>query len=411
MNSFRSDSSYTLSLLSLDQARRQIVESLLPLPSETVSLARALNRLPVQPYQSAYPKPSFDQSTRDGYALHTVSSPLPSTESSFRVVAEVAAGFLEDVTVHAGEAVRIMTGAPVPSNCGRVVPFELCREVNDRVVIPNRVLEAPETFIRHRGKDLPAATVLIDSGKPLFPDHLLMLAENGVTSLEVYRRPQVAILCTGSELVYPGQEMQRGQKVSGNGVLLQALVEKTEGLCLHVGTVSDAKHDLVAALETIFLLKPDIILTTGGMGPGKFDLLEDVFARLGGEVLYNSLQVRPGKSTLYGRLATVPFFALPGPPPAVRLLFHELIAPGLRTLQGYRQPVTPLIKAHLCEAISAGKSDHLSLKGGVVDAVDAALFVRPAGQRDRVNGILHLPGGKKQFAVNELVDVRLLDLP
>ena len=155
-------------------------------------------------------------------------------------------------------------------------------------------------------------------------------------------------------------------------------------------------------------LEPDVIITTGGMGPGKFDLLEQVFSRLGGQVLYNRLQVRPGKSTLYGNLAGVPLFALPGPPPAVRLLFHELVAPALCKLQGMRNPLTSLVEARLLEPISAGKSNHLSLKNGVVVLKEATLFVRPAGRQDAVNVILHLAGEKTDFAAGESVPVRLV---
>lgn len=372
-----------------------------------MSLDQALGRLPVHSIKSTLSKPSFDQSTRDGYAVSEVYR-SDSDNITFPLVAEVAAGFLAPVSVKSGEAVRIMTGARIPSGCNQVVPFEQCREEGGMVSVPVQALRSQERFIRHRGKDLPVGRVIAGHGKRLLPDNLLMLAENRRTTAEVYRQPKVVVLCTGSELVNPGQEMRQGQKISGNGVLLQALIQEVGGICLQIRTAPDTCAEIIARLEKMIALEPDMIVTTGGMGPGKFDLLEQVFSRLGGQVLYNRLQVRPGKSTLFGKLAGVPLFALPGPPPAVRLLFHELVAPALCKLQGMRNPLTPLVEARLLEPISAGKSNHLSLKNGVAVLKEATLFVRPAGRQDAVNVILHLAGEKTVFAAGESVPVRLV---
>ncbi len=406
MDAILRDSLHPQLSLSLAKAQQRIVHSLTPLAPETVSLDLALGRLPVRSIKSTLPKPSFCQSTRDGYAICDSLS-QQGKKAAFRLIGEVAAGSLESLTLCPGEAVRIMTGALVPIGCRRVVPFEVCREEGEAVIIPDAALAGANSFIRRRGQDLPKGRVIAGHGKRLSPDNLLLLAENGWSAVDVYQRPGVVILCTGSELVYPGRKLLQGQKVSGNGVLLRALVEEEGGECLNVDTVADTTDEIVAALEDILTGKPDMILTTGGMGPGKFDLLERIFARLGGDVVYNSLQVRPGKSTMYGHLAGIPLFALPGPPPAVRLLFHELVAPGLCKLQGMRRPFSPLVKARSLEPISAGKSHHLNLKGGVAILKDTTLFVRPAGRQDTINAILHITGRKTTCAVDDVVPVRL----
>ena len=193
-----------------------------------MSLDQALGRLPVYSVKSTHPKPSFDQSTRDGYAVND-SSKSDSDNVTFCLVAEVAAGSFVSVSVQPGEAVRIMTGARIPSGCTRVVPFEQCREEGGMVSVPVQSLRSQERFIRYRGKDLPVGRVIAGHGKRLLPDNLLMLAENRITTAEVYRQPKVVVLCTGSELVNPGQKMRQGQKVSGNGVLLQALIHEVGG--------------------------------------------------------------------------------------------------------------------------------------------------------------------------------------
>ncbi len=393
--------------LSLLQAQKTILAQLTPLSSETIPLDQGLGRIPVSSLKSTCPKPSFDQSTRDGYAIAQFPQ-AKSAETSFPLIAEIAAGCTDAVSLAQGQAVRIMTGARVPTGADKVVPFETCREDGDHVIIAARFLRSSHTFIRRRGRDLKTGRVIAGAGKMLQPDHLLMLAENGYINIPVHRRPRVAILCTGSELVTPGQSLQRGQKISGNGVLLQGLLQEAGGECIEVTTVSDSIEAITEQLNRLLSQTPDLIITTGGMGPGKFDLLEQVFARLGGELFYNSLKVRPGKSTMFGLLAGVAFFGLPGPPPAVRLLFHELVAVALYRLQGMRQPVPPLHKARLLEPVTGGASRHLNLKGGVVVFDKATLWVRLAGRLDAVGAVLHLRGRKRSLTAGETVNIRLV---
>ncbi len=397
--------------LSLAQAQKTILARLRPLPTETISLEHGLGRVPANSLTSTRPKPSFDQSTRDGYGVALSPQQKTKTENdeiSFPLIGEIAAGSLDSISLTRGQAVRIMTGARVPTGTDRVVPFEVCRERDNRVYINSRFLKSPHTFIRHRGRDLKAGRVIAGSGKRLLPDHLLMLAENGYTTISVHRKPRVAILCTGSELVEPGQTIKRGQKISGNGVLLQGLVQMAGGECIQVATVSDSIEAITDQLDRLLTMGPDLIVTTGGMGPGKFDLLEQVFARLQGQLCYNSLKVRPGKATMFGLLAGAAFFGLPGPPPAVRLLFHELVTMALYRLQGMRQPVPPLHRARLLEPVTGGRSRHVNLKGGVVVFDKATLCVRLAGRRDSISAVLHLRGKKRSLAAGESVRIRLV---
>ena len=395
--------------LSLAEARKTILDRLNPLPPETIPLEQGLDRVPVNSLTSTRPKPSFDQSTRDGYAIaNPLQTATKNGEISFPLVAEIAAGSLDSISLTRGQAVRIMTGARIPTGTDRVVPFEVCRERDKRVYINTRFLKSSQTFIRRRGRDLQAGLVIAGSGRRLLADHLLMLTENGYTTIPVHRKPRVAILCTGSELVAPGQTIRQGQKISGNGVLLQGLVQVAGGECIQVITVSDSVEAITRQLDRLLALNPDLIVTTGGMGPGKFDLLEQVFARLQGQICYNSLKVRPGKATMFGLLAGVAFFGLPGPPPAVRLLFHELVTMALYRLQGMRQPVPPLHKARLLEPVTGGRSRHVNLKGGVVVFDNSTLCVRLAGRRDSVNAVLHLRGRKRSLPAGETVKIRLV---
>ncbi len=397
------------SLFSLPEAQRVILAHAGPLPAERVPLERALGRVAAVSLKSTTPKPSFDQSTRDGYGLADIPPGFAGfPEMSLPVIGEIAAGAHEVGSLQQGQAVRIMTGAPVPDGCQRVVPFEVCREEDGRVTLAARELRGGQTFIRRRGSDLPAGRVLVGRGQAIRADHLLMLAENGYAGLRVVRRPRVEVVCTGSELVNPGDRVGSGQKVSGNGVLLSALVRGVGAICAGTFAVPDQVEELTRALEERIAKKPQVIITTGGMGPGRFDLVEEVFTALGGETVYRRLKMRPGKSTLFGRVRGVLFFGLPGPPPAVHLLFHELVAPALRRMQGLRRPVPERVPARLQEEIRLRRAGRMNLKAGVASLEQGRLVVRAAGRTDVVNAIMLLPANRKVFPVQDRIRVHLL---
>ncbi len=299
-----------------------------------------------------------------------------------------------------------MTGAPVPSGCARVVPFEICQEKDGKVLVPLTELHRRQPHIRRQGQDIRAGQELVAAGTRLLPDHLLLLAENGGGQVAVHRQPRAAVICTGSELVEAGNPLRHGQKNSGNSVLLSTLLQAQGCLCVCAVTAADDAEQTAALIrEIIKRSQPDLLITTGGMGAGKFDFTEEVFSLLGGEPLCNRFRLRPGRSTLAGMLVGLPFFGLPGPPPAVRLLFHELVAPALRRLHG-ESAASRLVEAVLDQPLPfrQNDADDLILKGGTawLDA-EGRLRVRPAAVLEPVNAILHLSGREEST-----VPVRLI---
>ncbi|MCI5159915.1 MAG: hypothetical protein D3906_16110, partial [Candidatus Electrothrix sp. AUS1_2] len=233
----------------------------------------------------------------------------------------------------------------------------------------------------------------------------------------VYRRPKVAVICTGSELVGSGENPLPGQKVSSNGILLTSLLQAEHCRVAGAETVGDNADRIAARIrQVISREQPDLLITTGGMGPGKFDLLEQAVARLGGKVLYNRLKIRPGKSTLFAILDSTPLFALPGPPPAVRLLFHELIVPGIHRLQGLSiqdDPSCGLVDAILTDPVGCRRTGHLVLKSAVASVDNGQLQVRPTQRLEPMNAIIHLTCSEKEEGSGEIpkgqqVKVRLL---
>ncbi len=400
--------SYPAIEYSLDGALSAITAQIHSLEQQQVPLADSLTRITAVPLLAVQPKPLYDQSTRDGFAL----SAHPLTEDGdravFQIIGEVAAGSRERLNLAAGEAVRIMTGAMIPSGCVRVVPFEVCTDTGESVEMPTAELHGRQLYIRFLGSEVKEGKVLVRAGTRLLPDHLLMLAENGCLELPVYRKPEVAVICTGSELVDPGAVVHPGQKISGNSVLLSALLKAQGVNCSCSVTVADEADLIEERILRVLAEKPDLIITTGGMGPGKFDLMEQVFAAVGGTVVYNRLQIRPGKFTLMGMIGRTPFFALPGPPPAVRILFYELVVHALNRLQNLRTEIGTLVSATLAHSLAVKQTGHLNLKGAVAGVVDGRLLVHPAGRMEPINAIIYLEENRLAAEYGEKVNVRLV---
>ncbi len=391
----------------LQQAQELILAHAVKTAVETVSLGDSLHRIPSISLRNRSPKPAFSQSTRDGYALAPNSMCDGPHEDyiPYTIIGEVAAGDTNSCSLKAGQAVRITTGSMIPENTERVVPFEICQEQQERVLVPASTCGSSECYIRKRGSDLPSGRILAVSGQPIVVDHLPLLAGDGFTAAEVHKKPIVTVLCTGSELIDSGSKPDHGQKISGNIFFLDGLIHQAGGRCKKLGTVSDNTEEICEILARQAERKPQVIITTGGMGPGKYDLMEKVFRQLGGRVLYNRLQVRPGKATLCGILNQTLFFALPGPPPAVRLLFQELVEPALFKMQGAQSTLPRNVRAELLEPLVMRHTGALVLKGGVLDERKGRLTVRPAQKTEPLNSIIILPAHRRTMKKHELVHV------
>jgi molybdopterin molybdotransferase len=392
--------------LSLAEARAAITALLVPLTAERIPLRLARGRVCAADLFANRPIPSCDQSARDGFAVAAEPFLADQDVAVFHLAGEIAAGCTAANTLAPGQAFRIMTGATVPSGTARVLPYEVCQEEDGQMRVPLAELAHGQRHIRRQGCEVRAGDLLAVAGTRLLPDHLRLLAEDGCEEVAARCQPRAAVVCTGSELMQAGEPLlPLGGKISGNGALLAALLEAQGCVCVRCCIAKDEADSIAALMAEIMERdQPDLLITTGGMGPGKFDLTEQVFARLGGVSVYNRLRLRPGRATLFGLLGKVPFFGLPGPPPAVRLLFHELVAPAITRLHGEEYSGGMLKKALLDDPVPLSQVDCTVLKGAVarVDE-EGRLRVRLANRLEPLNAILHLNGEK-----GELVSVRLI---
>ncbi len=386
--------------LSLEQAVHLIRSHATPLGATRIPLYEASGKICAEEVLAPTAIPHFRQSAMDGFALKSAEC-LPN--ETLKISGEIAAGCLTECSHRKGHAIRIMTGGKVPDSCDQVIPFELCREHGDSITI----MEQPKrSHIRGVGTDVRFGKKIIGAGDRITPGHMHLAATATVKELLVFNTPKIGILCTGSELV--SESPKPGQIISGNRFLLTGLAELAGGKITSAITVQDQISDIRLQLETM-AKEADIVITTGGVGPGKYDLVGQAMEQIGIDILYSSLGLRPGKSTLFGKRDNTLFFALPGPPPAVRLLFHELVHPAILALQNNQSQTPRAIKGHLSKELAIKQVGILNLKGGMVTIDKGRCLVRPAHRDEAANCIILVPAHRRTLKKGELVTIHLTE--
>lgn len=386
--------------LSLEQAVELIRANATVLDSRTIALSDSYGHTCAEEVCATAPIPHFRQSAMDGFALRKTDCQPGAT---LKIQGEIAAGCLTEYTLSPGTAIRIMTGGKVPDTCNQVIPFELCTEHDGIITIrktPHR------SHVRKIGTDISRGKKIIGPGEPVTPGHMHLAATATVKTIHVFNTPRIGILCTGSELV--DETPQPGQIISGNRFLLAGLAKRAGATIATASTVQDNIDDIRKQLETIGE-QADIVITTGGVGPGKYDLVRQAMLQNGVTILYESLNLRPGKSTLFGRRGNTLFFALPGPPPAARLLFHELVHPAILALQGNHSQTPRAIKAHLTRELAIKQIGILNLKGGMVTIDKGQCTVRPALRDEAANCIILMPAHRRTLKKGSLVTIHLTE--
>ncbi len=388
------------SQLDLDQARKLIVSHSRALTSEEIPLLEACGRICATSLAAALPIPHFRQSAMDGFALRredcVEGNRLP-------IISEIAAGSTKEHAVEPHTAIRIMTGGRVPDACDQVIPFEDCRESEGFL---SELPPPRRSHIRKVGTDVKKGHHIVAAGEVITPGHMHLAATAGAQTISVHARPRAAIICTGSELV--DDNPLSGQVISGNRFLLAGLINQCGGLISGAATVRDDIATINSSLEEL-AAHADLVITTGGMGPGKYDLVTQALEKLGVTIHYRALKLRPGKATLFGTRGNTLFFGLPGPPPAVRLLFHELVHPALLALQGRKKPGPKSLRAELTEELAIKQKGLLNLKGGILTLNNGRCQVRPAGRHEAASCIILVPAHRRCLKKGELVTIHLTE--
>ncbi len=322
-------------LLTVEEHRARVLAAVAILPVETVRLDDAAGRTLAEPVLAAHDLPGVDNSSMDGFAVRFADVEGADAENPaiLRVVADLPAGSSADPAVGAGEAVRIMTGAPVPTDADAIVPFEdTAGGLADSLgtVEVRRAPAAAGAFIRRRGGDTRTGDVVLSPGERLGPFALAAAAAAGVAEISVRRRPRVAVVSTGSELVAPGAAPARGQTPDSNAVLLASLVSDADAELLLVDRVGDDPAGIDAVLARAS--RADVVVFTGGVSAGAY---EPVRLALSDRIAFEKVAMQPGKPQAFGVLDDGRLvFGLPGNPVSVAVSFEVFVRPALLALQG-----------------------------------------------------------------------------
>jgi molybdopterin molybdotransferase len=343
------------SLVDVETHLGDVLAAVRPLAGVRLTLEAALGRVLAADVVATEPVPAFDNSSMDGYAVRVadVGAAHADAPVALTVVAEVAAGSEIDPPLGAGEAVRIMTGAPVPSDADAIVPVEDTVEhreggawVDPGARVGVAASPAAGAFIRRAGSDLSPGAIVLEAGTRMSAYRLGAAAAAGVADVEARPAPRVALVATGEELVAPGEPTERGQIHDSNSVLLRGVVASAGAEVVAAIRVGDDATALLTALDRLLAeTEPDVVIFTGGVSVGAHDVVKAALAP-GGRVAFRRVRMQPGKPQAFGVLDSGALcFGLPGNPVSVAVSFEVFVRPALQALQGLEPVGAPRMEA------------------------------------------------------------------
>lgn len=341
-------------MLTVEQAQARILAEVPRFGAEAVALADAYGRVLAEDVVSPLDVPPWDNSAMDGYAVRAADT--TGGEVALRLVQVVGAGAVSAAPLGPGQAIGVMTGAPIPEGADAVVIVEDsdgARAGEVRV----RGLARPGQHVRRRGEDVRRGEVVLRAGARLTPAAVGLCSALGRTEVQVTRRPVVAVLSTGDEVVAAGQPLGPGQIWSSNSAALCGLVLEAGALPLDLGNVPDDLQATVEALRRA-VASADVLVTTGGVSVGFFDLVKEAYAGVGAGIDFWKVKMKPGKPLAFGRVDAggrrVPLFGLPGNPVSCMVNFLQFVRPWLRTALGDPRPFLPVLDAVAGDDFSDG---------------------------------------------------------
>ncbi len=417
---------YGEAMLSVEDALERILRHFRTLEAERTPLLDALGQILAEDAVAQHDIPPLDNSAMDGYALQAADVSGASAEApiTLRVVGSVAAGELPRDTVTPGSAVRIMTGAPVPEGADAVVPFEDTDEQERRAggdalnEIGVRFAVSVGDDIRPAGQDVRLGETVLQCGTMLRPSEIGVLASLGFDSVSVVRRPRVAILATGDELLEPGEPHQPGKIFNSNNYGVAASVLRYGGIPKLIGIARDNLPSMNAKLREG--LDADMLVTSAGVSKGDYDMVKDVLAQHG-EIDFWSVRMRPAKPLAFGVLAapdgrSVPHLGLPGNPVSAMVAFEQFGGAAIRKMMGKPQLSKPTIRAVLDEPIYNNDSRRVYARA-IIRRENGEYRARLSGAQGsnlltsmaRANGLVICPEDISHIPAGSVVEVQMLD--
>jgi molybdopterin molybdotransferase len=406
--------------ISVDEALDHILRFITPLDNCSVPIVEGLDMVLAQDVISAADIPPFVNSAMDGYAVRAadVSGAGASSPVELTVIGEAPAGRMPDRALEPGTAMRIMTGAPIPSGCDAVVPFEETDQGRPRV----RVFKAVEAGdnVRQAGEDIQQGQVVLSAGRVLRPADIGVLASMGYAQVEVVRRPRVAILATGDELVEVTDPITPGKIRNSNEYTSTALVARYGGIPVPLGIARDTAKSLSAKIGEGLAQNVDFFLTSAGVSVGDFDVVKNVLAAEG-EMVFWQVAIKPGKPLAFGSMQGVPLLGLPGNPAAAMVAFEVFARPAILKMAGHASWQKPSVRAVLDNDVHNSRRRHYMRARVRPEADGYHVTTRGSGVRVQgsgilsslvwANGLVVVPENASHIPAGSMVEVWMLDWP
>lgn len=415
-------------MINVSQAREIIIKNISPVKeSELINLDSCLGRICAVDIIAKESIPPFDNSAMDGFAVRAGDSAgaAPKIPRVFEVIADLAAGYTTTKRVGNNQVIRIMTGAPIPKGADSVVMVENTGKVTGhrlQVTGENKKIEYVKIFlevrngenVRYAGEDVKKGEAVIKKGDILKSGYIGMLASLGISKIKVFRKPKVAILATGDELVEVKQKLAPGKIRNSNTYSLHSQVQRTGAVPVRLGIARDERKELEQKIRKG--LGADMLLVSGGISVGDYDFVKDVLKELGTTMKFWRVAMKPGKPLAFGMIGKIPVFGLPGNPVSSMITFEQFVRPAILKMAGARE----LFRFHL-PAIT--KNDFQKKKGlryflrVVLENQNGMLYASLTGPQGSgilksmvlANGIMELPEELQNLRQGDTAQVTYLD--
>ena len=403
-----------MSMIQVQEALDKILSQIQFKGVEKIPLDQALGRVLAEDVVSRVNNPPLDNSAMDGYALiaQDIQSATPENPVKLEVVEEIAAGYTAKGTLKPGQTMRIMTGAPIPPGADAVLMQEDTQKDGNSILCMDRA--DVEENIRRAGEDVKIGEGVLKKGTTLSPAHIGMMAVVGRSQIAVSQRPTVSILSTGDEILELDETPQGPQIFNSNGHMLAAQIKSAGGIPLYLGIAKDTEKDLMEKFE--WALKADIVVSSGGVSVGDYDLVKSSLQKMGQDMLFWKVAMKPGKPLAFGRIGKIPIFGLPGNPVSSFVSFEQFVRPSLRKVLGCSDLSHKTVQAKLTRTIHK-KPGRLHFLSSIVSWADGEYTVTPAGEQGsgilksaaNANGLLIFPLEADEIKQGQEVAVQLLE--
>lgn len=402
-------------MLSVEEAAELLLSYFQVLEPESVPILESLGRVLAEDIYADVDIPPHANTAMDGYALLSADTmgASPRTPKRLRIIADLPAGYVSDQAVTSGTAIRIMTGAPIPPGADAVIPFEETTRDGDWAEVLKPVSAGAN--VRAAGEDVRRGDLVLRQGSRIRPQEVGMLATVGRKEVLVIRRPRVAILATGDEVVDIDAPLLPGKIRNANSYSNAAQVIAAGGVPIMLGIARDQVDDLIAKIRSGLAQNVDLFLTSGGVSVGDFDVVKEVLAAEG-EMTFWRVRMKPGKPLAFGRIGGVPLLGLPGNPVSAMVSFELFARPAILRMQGIADWQRPVIEATLVDTIKR-KDDRRHFVRVRVEERGGQYYAQLTGEQGSgilssmvlANGLAMIPEEWPSAAAGSRVRVMMLD--